>query len=105
MRVQEECHVMNVCRYWTMITLCTMSAMVSGIPFSQTAQAQQEMQATHIEHIAHKTVKIDGVEIFYREAGPQHAPAVLLLHGFPSSSFMFRHLMPALADRYHVVAP
>ncbi len=48
---------------------------------------------------------IDGQEIFYREAGPLDAPTVLLLHGFPTSSHMFRNLIPALSDRYHVVAP
>src|ERR1041385_4206363 len=45
------------------------------------------------------------VKAFYREAGPKDAPAVLLLHGFPTSSQMFRNLIPALADRYHVLAP
>jgi pimeloyl-ACP methyl ester carboxylesterase len=48
---------------------------------------------------------INGNKIFYREAGPKDAPAILLLHGFPTSSHMFRNLIPALADRYHVVAP
>ena len=48
---------------------------------------------------------IDGCNIFYREAGNTDAPALLLLHGFPTSSHMFRDLMPRLADRYHVVAP
>jgi pimeloyl-ACP methyl ester carboxylesterase len=55
--------------------------------------------------VYHRTVSIDGLEIFYREAGPNGAPTVLLLHGFPTSSHMFRHVIPALADRYHVVAP
>lgn len=53
----------------------------------------------------HQTAKVDGVNIFYREAGPADAPVVLLLHGFPTSSHMFRNLIPALADRYHVIAP
>ena len=53
----------------------------------------------------YRTVKVEGLEIFYREAGPPDAPAVLLLHGFPSSSHMFRNLIPMLADKYHVVAP
>jgi pimeloyl-ACP methyl ester carboxylesterase len=48
---------------------------------------------------------VDDSKIFYREAGPKTAPAILLLHGFPTSSHMFRDLIPALADRYHVVAP
>ena len=53
----------------------------------------------------HKQIIINGVKIFYREAGPVDAPTLLLLHGFPTSSHMFRNLIPALADRYHVVAP
>jgi len=48
---------------------------------------------------------VDGAKIFYREAGPKTAPTLLLLHGFPTSSHMFRNLIPALADRYHVIAP
>ena len=52
-----------------------------------------------------KRVDIDGLEVFYREAGPADAPALLLLHGFPSSSHMFRELIPQLAGRYRVIAP
>lgn len=53
-----------------------------------------------------KTVTIDdGISIFYREAGSPSAPKVLLLHGFPSSSFQYRNLIPKLADKYHVIAP
>ncbi len=48
---------------------------------------------------------VDGSKIFYREAGSKTAPTILLLHGFPTSSHMFRNLIPALSDRYHVVAP
>lgn len=55
--------------------------------------------------IHYRTVEIDGLDIFYREAGPEDAPTVLLLHGFPTSSHMFRDLIPQLAERYHVVAP
>ena len=55
--------------------------------------------------VRHRTVEVDGHEVFYREAGPADAPVVLLLHGFPTSSRMFRRLIPALADRYHVIAP
>ena len=52
-----------------------------------------------------RRVHADGVDVFYREAGPAGAPVVLLLHGFPTSSFQYRELMPLLADRYRVVAP
>jgi pimeloyl-ACP methyl ester carboxylesterase len=53
----------------------------------------------------YQTASVDGLKVFYREAGDPKAPTVLLLHGFPTSSHMFRALIPALADRYHVVAP
>lgn len=59
----------------------------------------------HHSQVLFKTTKVDGLDIFYREAGRQDAPTLLLLHGFPTSSHMFRELIPALADRYHVVAP
>src|SRR6202012_5322851 len=55
--------------------------------------------------VHYRTVKLDGVDVFYREAGPANGPVVLLLHGYPTSSHMFRRLIPALADRYHVIAP
>ncbi len=55
--------------------------------------------------IHYKYADADGHKIFYREAGPADAPTVLLLHGFPTSSHMFRNLIPALAGEYHVVAP
>ena len=55
--------------------------------------------------IAHRRTRVETLEIFFREAGPVTAPNLLLLHGFPTSSHMFRNLIPAMADRYHVVAP
>ncbi|SAK95432.1 Alpha/beta hydrolase [Caballeronia temeraria] len=55
--------------------------------------------------IAHRHIDVDGFNVFYREAGPADAPKLLLLHGFPSSSHMFRDLIPLLADRFHIVAP
>lgn len=54
--------------------------------------------------VRYRTVEIDGLDIFYREAGPKDAPTVLLLHGFPTSSHMYRDLIVQLADKYHVVA-
>lgn len=56
-------------------------------------------------HVSHRTVTIGGIEIFYREAGPRAAPAILLPHGYPCSSYEFRNLMAALGDRWHLLAP
>jgi hypothetical protein len=53
----------------------------------------------------YRTIQIDGLSIFYREAGPKDAPTLLLLHGLPSSSRMFEPLFARLSDRYHLVAP
>src|SRR5262249_37797952 len=55
--------------------------------------------------VFYRTLNVEGLGIFYREAGPRDAPTVLLLHGFPSSSHMFRNLIPLIVDTYHVVAP
>ncbi len=55
--------------------------------------------------VTYHTTQVDGLKIFYREAGPKNAPTIVLLHGFPSSSHMFRELIPRLSDKYHVVAP
>jgi pimeloyl-ACP methyl ester carboxylesterase len=58
-----------------------------------------------IPHTSIHRVEADGVTVFYREAGPPNGPVILLLHGFPTSSFQFRELIPRLADRYRVIAP
>ena len=58
-----------------------------------------------MSHIKYLTADVDGVRVFYREAGARDAPALLLLHGFPSAGHMFRDLIPLLSDRYRVIAP
>ncbi len=63
------------------------------------------MPEMHIPHATHHFIEADGVRVFYREAGPVDAPVVLLLHGFPTSSFQYRELIPRLADSFHVIAP
>jgi pimeloyl-ACP methyl ester carboxylesterase len=85
------------------------AALLMGASFIQVATAEQpevvqQVLPAHTQ-TQHKTVTVDGLEIFYREAGPANAPTILLLHGFPTSSHMFRNLIPALSDRFHVVAP
>lgn len=75
---------------------------VATLPCSRAA----EPSAVAAKHpTLHQTVKVNGLDIFYREAGSKEAPTILLLHGFPTSSHMFRNLIPALSDRYHVIAP
>lgn len=73
-------------------TVLTMAAASGKAPAVRTATS-------------YRTVEVDGIKIFYREAGSRDAPTILLLHGFPSSSRMFERLIPLLADRYHLVAP
>lgn len=71
-----------------------------------TASASQPAAATaNIPSTVIHRIQADGVNVFYREAGPADAPVILLLHGFPASSFMYRELIPRLADRYRVIAP
>src|SRR6201995_619573 len=55
--------------------------------------------------VHHRYASVEGHRLFYREAGPADAPVFVLLHGFPTSSYMFRNLIPILAERYHVIAP
>src|SRR6201981_2262806 len=70
---------------------------------AQNISAQRQKSGIPVTSI--RRVEADGVQVFYREAGDPQAPAVLLLHGFPTSSHMFRELIPRLADRYRVIAP
>jgi pimeloyl-ACP methyl ester carboxylesterase len=69
------------------------------------AQTNQPAGTATIAKVAYRTVKVDSLDIFYREAGSKDASAVLLLHGFPTSSHMFRNLIPALADEFYLIAP
>ena len=70
-----------------------------------TSSSPSPAQDRSIARSTFRTIEADGVNVFYREAGPADAPAVLLLHGFPSSSHMYRELIPRLATRYRVIAP
>src|SRR6202008_2059156 len=70
---------------------------------AQNISAQRQKIGVPVTSI--RRVEADGLRVFYREAGDPQAPVVLLLHGFPASSFMYRELIPRLADRYRVIAP
>ena len=92
------------------LPLAAMSLLLAHTPLSQaqaTPTAAVPAAAVHGDDasVHYRTVDIEGVKVFYREAGPANAPTLLLLHGFPSSSHMFRNLIPALSDRYHIIAP
>src|SRR5438045_6784568 len=72
------------------------------LPRDLLAQSKEPAMA---QHVSYRTVKVDGLSIFYREAGPRDAPTLLLLHGLPSSSRMFEPLLTRLAGQFHLVAP
>src|SRR3954471_11639885 len=69
------------------------------------AIASRPASADSVPPVFYRSVKVDGLSIFYREAGPTDAPTLLLLHGLPSSSRMFEPLFPRLSEHYHLVAP
>jgi pimeloyl-ACP methyl ester carboxylesterase len=89
------------------LNIRTAVAIVALAAFSIQLRAADVAEADGISGhpTLYKTVKVNGLDIFYREAGPANAPTVILLHGFPTSSRMFRNLIPALADKYHLIAP
>jgi len=83
---------------WKQNLLCQMfGLLLACAPFAGGAAA--------LPDVACRTQSIDGVHIFYREAGPQTGPVLVLLHGFPASSFYYRNLIPLLAEKWHVIAP
>lgn len=87
-----------------MRTVFVFVLLVMLVSFSVLTEAQGKDGS--VEHpTSYRAVRIDGLSIFYREAGPKDAPTLLLLHGLPSSSWMFEPLFARLADRYHLVAP
>src|SRR5690606_4095488 len=80
---------------------CILILVTSSFSFLLQSRAAEPSAAA----VKYQTVQVEGQNIFYREAGPAKAPTLLLLHGFPTSSHMFRNLIPALSDKYHVIAP
>jgi len=80
--------------------------LVSQVALTGVANAQETANIVQVsQQTQFKTQKIDGLDIFYREAGSKNKPTLLLLHGFPTSSHMFRNLIPKLSEKYHVIAP
>ena len=81
------------------------AAGVAGAIATAAVQAAEPRVASAAPQVSFHYAQVDDVKVFYRQAGNPAAPTVLLLHGFPTSSFMYRNLIPMLAERYHVIAP
>lgn len=88
-----KAQTINRTALWLFYTLFT----VSGL--------QSAAQAENVPNVSYRTIMVEDVEIFYREAGDPDNPTILLLHGFPTSSHMYRDLIAELADEYHLIAP
>jgi pimeloyl-ACP methyl ester carboxylesterase len=82
----------------------TLAILMFALATTSSGRAQKK-EGVMDEQVFYRTVKVDGLSIFYREAGPKDAPTILFLHGLPSSSRMFQPLLTRLADNYHLVAP
>ena len=80
-------------------------SVMAGVMAAPALAAHHETAKDEAGQTLHKTIEIDGLDIFYREAGPKDAPVILLLHGFPTSSQMFAQLIKDLSDEYHLIAP
>lgn len=85
---------------WLATLLLSVCQYASGSSLLKVKKDAMKNNATH-----YRNIKVDGINIFYREAGPKDAPVILLMHGYPTSSFMFRNLIPVLSEKYHVIAP
>ena len=94
---------MNTIRTFLSVIATAMALLIS-IPAAH-AQPTAAPPVMDLTTVRHQRMKIDKIDLFYREAGDPRAPTVLLLHGFPTSSVMFRNLIPLLAQKYHVLAP
>jgi hypothetical protein len=87
------------------LTALSLNIFVLPISFAETGMSAPSSGATAAMQVHYRTVPIDGVDVFYREAGPKDGPVLILLHGFPTSSHMFRDLITRLDDKYHIIAP
>jgi pimeloyl-ACP methyl ester carboxylesterase len=89
----------------TMKSIIRALAIIATVFAAALATGDQTKEGEMGRPVFYRTVKVDGLSIFYREAGPKDAPTILLLHGLPSSSRMFQPLLARLSDKYHLVAP
>src|SRR5579871_3707395 len=98
-----RCCLLSSSRAGSSYLLCATLLFFGALAFAQQPAPGKEKSME--QHVSYRTVKVDGLSIFYREAGPKDAPVILLLHGLPSSSRMFEPLFARLSDRYHLIAP
>ena len=94
---------MKTVKLWFVALLVPILA--AGVALSPEQSRAAPAVTAEAPRVRYQTAKVDGVDVFYRDAGPKNAPVLLLLHGFPTSSHMFRDLIPRLADKYRVIAP
>src|ERR1700730_1308288 len=93
-------------RWSCCLRVCCVALVLAVMPASFRLLAEAQQKERPMEHpTSYRAIQIDGLSIFYREAGPKDAPTILLLHGLPSSSRMFEPLFTRLSDRYHLIAP
>ena len=106
MHVHDLCLMYEIggCMNATKSSLRVLMILVVVLATTLSVDAQRKEKAME-QQVFYRTVKLDGLSIFYREAGPKDAPTILLLHGLPSSSRMFQPLLTRLADNFHLVAP
>jgi len=81
------------------------ACLIVNITTAQTNNLSKSKNLMETNQVHYRNVKVNGLNLFYREAGPENAPVLLLLHGYPTSSHMFRNLIPILSGNYHVIAP
>lgn len=92
-------------RGYFLLLLVVTGMLVTGASAQTNTRSAKDNQLMNNEKTHYLTIKVEGLTIFYREAGPKDAPVILLMHGYPTSSFMFRNLIPLLSKKYHVIAP
>jgi pimeloyl-ACP methyl ester carboxylesterase len=83
----------------------SLPSLTAILPLALAPLTSPALASSEDSTVRYHTISIDGTDVFYREAGPKDAPTIVLLHGFPTSSNMFRNLIPKLAPHYHVIAP
>ena len=88
-----------------MKTMTDTASQTATLPIPRVANRGKKPKGFSIASVSYRKVDVDGIGVFYREAGPKDAPTILLLHGFPTAGHMFRDLIPQLAGRFHLVAP